>query len=366
MIDFYLLGVAISFLIGSAKIAVAVATVFSQRAKNLEKIGIYYSFMRGAFGSETPTSFYKLAAFVFYLSVIAPLFSWLSVASAAWAFIAYLSSRSAVPEKVKELQYKIAHADLSKEQLISLQEEAAKALDLSGGKHTEDSKVDSHESLNSFVLNLDGEYQKVRAEPKLKTLTFFDCNPENYWIFNSVFEYRFNGNNLECRLIEEHSTHGDREDWSVEDNVVLESEIRKRYSETSFKVRSLEEELEHYRSQVVWHAFNRYDVRFFVMGKHPELFPPSELRRVIRSDLERLRLGKDLILQSASEHGIEIIESETGYEFSLPERITDKRQAQLWEAFSNDALSMFSVKASELDSFHTYENDLLRLLDENA
>jgi len=127
-VEVYLTGVWIALFIGLSKVCIVISILLSQKAKNLKKINLYYNCTDGAFNSTEPFSKIKVILYLFYLLVIAPIFSWLSVLSATLMIIVYISNRTHVPEEIKSVRFKIAHIDLSKDQMIEIRKEIFKIL----------------------------------------------------------------------------------------------------------------------------------------------------------------------------------------------------------------------------------------------
>lgn len=93
--DAYLTGVGIALLIGAVKVLVSFSALASTRAKNVKMIGLHYKPLDGGYGSE-PTSATGWFFYVVWLLLLAPLLSWLSVASAAWSLVSAIARRKPV------------------------------------------------------------------------------------------------------------------------------------------------------------------------------------------------------------------------------------------------------------------------------
>lgn len=363
--DFYIQGLFISFLIGFVKVCISISTLFSIRARNLKKIGLYYSLMSGGFTNTKPNSAIKFVLYSTYVLLIAPIFSWLSVASASWGVIAWLSKRSPVPEKIKEIQWKIAHFDLTKDQLIELQEEIAKITGNPGPIRTgEPSESEGNDDPSTLVLDPGEWYSEVRAIPSQRLLKFHTHTPDYDFESNSTFEYKFEESQLLARLIEHTSHHYTDIERHVKDGVVLESEIRKRAEGSSFRLTKVEDEIAKYTEQVQWQPFDRYDVRFFVMAQHPDLFPHRELRRLARLELERIKLATENVNQLAKKLGVEIEETSEGFSFMHPETGTEEMKTKAEQLFSDEALKLLGTSFGELYIAKKMIADLQKLLGE--
>lgn len=369
MDSFYVTGVQIAFIIGIVKLAFSINCVFSTRAKNFEKIGLYFSLRSGTYTSNTPITVSKVAIFSIHLLILAPIFSWLSVVSAAWLAISSLSSRSSIPEKLKEVQFKVANIELTKEQMMNMLEEVRSILNLPASDIAALANSDNEDDPNTLVLESGSWYSEVKVDPIQRLMIFYANTPDYDSIFHSTFQYRFSGEKLECRLIEDYCDSYGTQEWHVRDNVILESELRRQNENLKLKPdrlkEMLEEKIKKYQSQIIWHPFERYQILFFVMGKHPELFPNGELRRIIRSDLERIRKGKEQALNLAIEYQLEIIETAEGFMIHYPKDFKKDSKPEVENFVKGLNLKELNISIHELASYKKYENDLLKLLGED-
>ena len=365
MDDLYLSGVIFSFFIGLIKIGIAISAISSVRAGNLKKIGLYYSGINGTFTTSKP-SVLKFTGFFAYMVLLAPIFSWLSVASAAWSVIHWLNTRSSIPEAVKIIQYKIAHVNLSKEQMISAQEEISKVLGMPSQIRV--GAQEENEAYDTLTLVLDhGEwYSEIVVDPTLLSLKSYGHTPDYDSIFHSQMEYKIEGETILIRLINDYTDNYGKESWHVRDGVVLESEIRNRH-DTRFNVISVDEELEKYRSQTVWYLLKNYTIKFFIMSKHSNLFPPGEFRRLVRTELEKLKLATAKFNCDVTAMGIEVIEGAEGFDFRYPDYFPEQDRKRVEALFSKESLNSYGISVNELNTFKEIQTELMKLLgDRNA
>ncbi len=133
--DLYFTGVVVAFLIGMVKLGAALSTRFSIRANNLKKLGLHFRAATGTFEPEgtTPGGWIALAI---WLLALAPIGSWISIASAVWTYVSAIRNRKPVPDKVKALHSRVASGELSKDQLVELQEEIQRTLGQPGAALT--------------------------------------------------------------------------------------------------------------------------------------------------------------------------------------------------------------------------------------
>ena len=191
--EFYLQGALVVFIIGVVKLIIAFVEMFSQRAQNLKRIDFYWDFWSGHY---LPTKRSKLT-FVFstiYLLFITPLFSWLSVAFFALTYLLRKTYQIIPPDRIKEIQYKLANVDLPKKEVLSLKKE----LDSFLGVKEEDDPAN--------VLDLQSEEsdwtEMLTVNPSKMTFEVVD-HPSDYQVVNySTCQYKIEGDKVMVRLLE--------------------------------------------------------------------------------------------------------------------------------------------------------------------
>jgi hypothetical protein len=118
----YVIGILIEVGIGIAKCIRGWRELRSQRAKNMAKIDLKYSCLRGGY-VPLETRIPTFPEYVFWCVVICPLASWVAVA-ADLAVFGYLKfSYVKPPPEILELQSKVSRSDLTREELLSMLEE---------------------------------------------------------------------------------------------------------------------------------------------------------------------------------------------------------------------------------------------------
>lgn len=269
-------GYILALIINLIKVIISFAVVNSIRSKNMERIGLHFNHFSNTFDLKEKQSLKIVFLYIFYLLVLSPLFSWLSVIVSLLTFIYQYSKKATIPEKIKEIQFKISNISLSKEQMNELMNEIENALGI---------KKDNNYNEEELTLKLD-TYSELTMNKREKKL-YFDTNFDYERMILEVYEFRIEGTKLICRLLEEKDKRIENEIIRVRDNVVLESQIRKLYHKDDIDCL---DEINEYRKKVEWHEISRPDIRFFVLSNHPELISKSELKKEVRIVLEKLNL----------------------------------------------------------------------------
>lgn len=349
--EMYLAGVAVALFIGIVKVGVGLTTRFSTKAQNMAKLGLRYRAGFGSFEHEG-SSLGGWIALVVWLVVLAPLGSWLSVASAGWTYISAKRKQVLFPEKVKAIQDLMARHEMSKEQLIEAQEEIHRVMGQPGAALTGEEDEDP-----LFLDMSDGDLvSTVQADPKAKLLTFSDHWSDGHDWWHSVEEYRFVDGQVQSRLTEENRDSMGRKEWSVKDGVVLESELRTRLG-------TREEDVIRFRKRVEWHPVGRLKLRYFIMSQHPAEFPLRERRRLIRTEIERIEAGARRVAVDAAALGLQVGDGKRGMELRYPDGFTDADKERVQTALEA-TYTEARVNSGEIYVLKELRKDLYQLLGE--
>lgn len=365
MEDLYFTGWLLAVGLGFIKMVMGFSMLNSTRARNLKKIGLHFHPFSGQF-KDSPASFGGLVFYVIYLLAIAPIFSWISFISGVWPFISAWTNRVDVPEKIREIQYKIASVDLSKDEVLSLQNEV---LTFHGQtpnpvitSNVETESGDDYTDKNILQVG-DSEWPaEFEIEPNHKRLIYDARTPDYDSIFHSIHEYRFENGSVFMRTIEDSVDNYGKVSFHIKDNVVLESEIQRQCQENKFF--KLEEQLKRYREQVEWSKVELHQLRFFIMSFHPEVFPPLELRKLARQELERIKIGRAKFDDMATGAGCLIIEEKDFTRFRFPENCDEMKKKEIECLFSDENIAKFNLSRRELDNAQNIISCLLSFLGE--
>lgn len=326
MEEFYFAGVFAAFVIGVIKVALTSANLLSLRTQNMNRIGLHYACLAGNY-TPAKSSPWSIFWFAVYMLLLTPIASWLSVASAAWSWVRWRASQTAVPEDMKRLQYRLAHVTMTKEQMIAWQEEVSKVLGIIGPVRTGDSDDDPL----VFVLEKGDWPRELRMQPDKHTFEFYSHAADYSGIFRSTYEYRFNGDVLLAKLLDKHSKHYNEKYWYVRDGVVLEEDIRRGSLASPGEI---DKRLANYHDEVAWHPVRDARVRFFAMTMHPAQFPHSKISELVRAEIQRAGAAAEKALLEARKLSFQIVETDDGFEFRFAKGQTEQEKATAGHALS--------------------------------
>jgi hypothetical protein len=171
---------------------------------------------------------------------------------------------------------------------------------------------------NLFLIARDADtYRYVRLDdPCLSHFTYFNRCEIDFG--ESEFEYRVEGTRVFVRLLQDYFDEpGEGRRWSVRDGVVMESDIRSRGD--NFLPGSIDEEISDLKKRTDWCEMllmgvsadlkhsdcsissHLVGLKYYILSKH---LPSAEARRLIRQELERLKLGIQEFTKKAAKLGL--------------------------------------------------------------
>ena len=289
---FYLLGVMITFLINLVLLGITAMSGLSQRVKNLKKLGGYYSIIDGQVSREKPTNgriLFHLADFL----LISPLLSWLSVLLTSFRLVQARVNKAPVPERVKEVQFKLASVDLSRVQVKECLNELS--LFLTGRKAEFRNPYDDDGlDINSYIVDSgrDGWDVEVELDKNGNTFVRTACDPD-FGKHIDTYEYRFEGTRLLARTIEaKHTYLGDEVEYDVKNGVVQEQAYRERCQGGLLSSdEEIVERVEQMHADTEWAEYANPVIRYFVLFRHEDVLDDSDAKKFFRTELERISSG---------------------------------------------------------------------------
>lgn len=347
--DFYLTGFFAALIIGIIKLVISLSEVFSRRAQNLSKIGLHWDFWSGNYFPKKTGKLSFFFVFI-YLIFIAPLFSWLSVASAAVFYIVRKANQTTPPDRIKEIQFKLSHADLSKNEVVNLKKE----LDSFLGIEIEEDPAN--------ILNLEQPAETdwtetLTAIPSKMTFEVVD-HPSDYGIINyTTCQYRIEGDKVMARLLDfKRSSMGDM-CHCVSDGVVLEQAIIEDMKDNHLQ--SASEQIEIFKNKLEWHELQDYRIRYFLLQKHPEALPISDFRKSVRTYIERIQSGYTQLCDFAKQKNYHFDETNSGMRLKLDDGASESAKEEYNSFLSERTLrDKYNLSWDEYINYKKYLTNL--------
>ena len=339
----YWLWYKIAFALEIISIIIGLTYLSSTRAKNLEKIWLFYSIYRWKFVEWKKSWTFSKIIWIILTLLINPFFSWIDILFRAYSYINILVQKLSTPEKLKEIQYKLWASILTKEEVRELLNESANFL----------WKTLTLEQDEEYTLTIDENEYRTSEITLSGNKIYTNSHPNDYLSdFNRIYEYKIEWFKIYQRLLEDKIEHaGDKEYYDVKDWVILESDITERFKKSKLLGISmgekLDEKMEKLKKACEWNELTFYKTKYFILSKHS--FPKQWLRNFFRSELERIKSSLTKVKEQCAKHNIkldyiegEYIESNGGYCCSTTH----------WDKF-NDFCKQAWCDVDEIQSFGT-------------
>jgi hypothetical protein len=215
-------------------------------------------------------------------------------------------NKVSVPEKIKEVNYKLSSIELPTDKVKECMNEIASFYGYSdaGFRTLSDSEDDDPDE---FVFDpAEGEndwYSEMQINPSLKQYTINTHSPDYGSSNTTLYEYKIDNAELYSRVIESKHEYYTDVDYDIKDNVVLENDVRKSISKSILSSqKDIDDKLARLKSDVEWQkVLPRF--KYFIMFRHGDIFKDTELKKYFRSEIERIKSGYAALEQEVTKLG---------------------------------------------------------------
>lgn len=358
----YFTGVVIAAIIGLVKLIITMSIIFSNKAHNLKKVGLYFNPSAGDFTKSKPT--WKGSVFlVTDMVLITPLLSWLSV---VWSVILYIkgfANKAPVPDKIKEIQFKLSSIELPKDKVKEYMDDIAKFYGLHDAGLDSRSLYEAEDDPDLLIIEpADGPddwYRDIQLNRPNKTITMNSRTPDYLGRYTTVFEYKLDGTHVWIRTIESKSQYaGYPDEYDITDNVIMELDVTNRYEDNSLKVDKLEDKLDKLRNDVEWSEYKINKISYFVLFRHYDLFSDIELRKYFRSELERISMGYKKYVDKISKFGGYIVDDDPYCKIHFKENVTEEEKVNMKKLLDDESESELGISFYEFSEYDFIKPDL--------
>jgi hypothetical protein len=363
--EFYLYGFWIVFFYTLCRIVLSIVHpyFYSQRTKNMKKIGLSYNFMLNRYCKRENISWWKASGWSFADLILYSCLSWIYIYYKTVKFWRYLkASHPESSDIIRQILFKIDNEDLSYDEIISFFRSDPRLI--FKVPYILPGELDFSDNFSAYRLN---NGCSVEIDTKRRRL-FFYYSDEGVSV-STVKEYRFDGSKLITRDLEHVSSYyGDKETLII-DNVVLESEVRRLHTEDQFRASSAQDEIKKLQNMVEWSEMKNLGIMFFVMSHHTELFSKTEFRRIVRQNLERIKSGVFLFREECKRLGLNTRQVNDGVMGKWPDKSENNEYDLAVSALIECAyasLGNFGITVDELLKHQQIEAQLASILDEKA
>lgn len=244
--------------IGLWRLGALVVNACSVRTANLKLIGGHFSPWTGLYNASAPASLTIYSFFAAYVLLVAPLFSWLSVGMFALTLVNNWRKQAALPEKLKELSYRLNHVRMTEEQVRALDAEfksfhAGRPISPTPELVKLDVVTDWHKDGNRLELSLEsGEwFEDFMIDRDTKDFTWTAGHSDHSGDNESTGKYRVDPDGrVYLKTLDDHVDRYGEVSHRIRYGVVCEAELRAEAKKRTFLLTDVEDDIAAYRRSI--------------------------------------------------------------------------------------------------------------------
>lgn len=308
LVGVYLLGVVLASMINAVRLFISIVTGFSQRIKNIKKIGGHYNLTEGQVTKDKPSPA-KVAFYIADILIITPLLSWLYVCYFVFAVIKGRINRVPVPEKIKEINFKLSTANLPKETVKQCLNEMSRFYH---GQDIDFRMPYDEDDWRNYYCIMSGYGQNdwnvhLDLDKNIHIFIITSRDPD-FGEHIETFEYRFEGTILWTRNIERKHKYPDHVEYEIRDGVVLEQEYRESQKGSIHNTeKEIKAHIQNLHSYTEWSEHNQPQVRYFVLFRHDDILDDTAALKFFRLELKRIQEGYRQLERKVEEFNCKIV-----------------------------------------------------------
>jgi len=361
---YYLVGVIIAFLINVVRLFINIITGFSQRVKNIQKLGTQYNIFDGKCYKEKPTPG-KVAFYIADALIITPLLSWLYVCYSVFKIVEARINKAPVPEKLKEINYKLSSIDLPKENVKECMNEIARFYGAEDAGFDDRNPYDDEYDKNTYVITSGSGRNdwNVKLEIDKKSRTFaINARDPDFCEHIDTYEYKFEGTELWTRTIEAKHKYPDRTEYDIKNGVVMEQDYRDRLKDSLFSSpEEVEKKIQELYSEINWEENPNSAFRYFILFRHGDLFDDISTKRFLQSEYERITYGFKRLEERVNKLGCSICKEEImpgNFICCDNDNTPEESLVELREIEFGDGMANYNITYGEFSRYEQLVEDL--------
>jgi hypothetical protein len=364
MFESYLSGYFFASIIGLIKIYSWINETCSTKSTNFQKINLYYNPWLNKFEAEKISWFSWMSAAI-YVLLISPIFSWLTVASYVANFISEKSKQSLVPEKIKEIRYKISNFNLSKEELVKLQFQFNHLTGVDGPVYIS-KEADPFDCYFLEEVDEYGGYRGYEIKPSQKIIKYEGHPPDCSTRVELDYIYKLEEQKVLIKCHEYSVDNYGKKTFYIQNGKLNFAEIEKHFNESAYSKDTLEEEIDSYRLKSSWIIPEDRRLKYFILSHHPEVIALNDLKKQLKLEFDEIKKNVEQFHSSLSVLGVDILENKTSdnllIPYLFPENPTPEMEEQINKAFSEEGLREFNLTRDELDTYASFKEFAMKYI----
>lgn len=144
------------------------------------------------------------------------------------------------------------------------------------------SSSNNQKKIHIYVETRDGDGLEVHPTSKTIIQTY---QVETY-SSQTTYEYKIENNKVYWRVIDRYSGDESRKKHVIKDNVIIESELEK--FNDGLLPESTKSIIVEIRKSIIWCEIHKKEIAFQLMACHKDMILHTDLRRIIRTEIEKL------------------------------------------------------------------------------
>jgi hypothetical protein len=362
IMEYYLLGVIAAFLINVVRLLITIMTGFSQRIKNLKKIGGYFNITKGQITKEKPSIAWVVFYFVDAL-FITPLLSWLYVGYYLFGFVKARINKTELPEKLKEINFKLSSADLPKDLVKECLNEISRFYSGQDADFRNPYDDEYYKDTYSITSGDGRDDWNVKLELDKSNRTFvINARDPDFGEHIDTSEYKFEGTELWARTIEAKHKYPNKVEYEIKNCVVLEQEYRERQKDGLFSSpEEVDERVQKLFEEVEWGKHNNPAIRYFILFRHADVLNDAAVKKFFQSEYERITYGFKRLEERVNSLGFSIGKQEyiTGNTIMRSsEDTSEENLVEIRDILHGDGMARFNISYAEFSNKERLVDDL--------
>lgn len=350
MVEIYWYWYKIALLLEIISIIIAFTQKYSIKAKNFNKVWLHYSLTQWNFIEWNKPWFFSNFFWIISRLLINPFLSWIMVFIRWYWFITLINQKISTPEKLKEIHYKLWASLLNEKEVKKLIKESASFM-------WKDIVFDDEEENNTLVLESseDWWYSEISLDIKNEMAYFYSHTPDYDWVYNDTYKYKIEENILYWKLLEKKIENPWKINYEVKDWVILESYIKNEYENNDFLwiFKKYDEKISELQKEIEWNKNYNYKIKYYILSKNDEIIPKNEFRKILRYELERIKLWFIKIVELCKNYDIELIYNEKKWYYEFKYKNDKKNDDINYDDFSEKYESILlevNCKKNEIEN----------------
>jgi hypothetical protein len=356
-------GALFAFLVTLFSIIAKAAENSGFRNSNLNKLGRFYNFWLDSHTRFKKNTYFSVVIPIAFRLTLATVFSWLTVLLSSLSYVWQKKSRANMHPKLKEFLLLISTREYTKDALLELDSKISQEL---GMQTSSSSSEEMPEEVTVPLYHVDNN---TCFSVNTSALTFKNSYSTNDgYSAVSEGEYKIDPQSFAVTWRTLYSASGIYGSYQIfiRDGVVLEQGIRNALGDSLVLSKDdVEDRIRGYKAECEWHPNTNLPIRIFILSRHPNIVKPADFRRLVRLEIERLKVGCSKVLAFHRSHSVETTETEHGWSGRFRDGTSEEVRESIRQSFiEHEASGELGTTFTEIESYFFLQTALHKFLGE--